>query len=262
MRRISAHLPAVIGFDLRWAFLSLLAVLSSLIGITPAHAAIRPAPGDLHTSRDGMIRQAVARVLTQARQRADSALPLHKVKAGESLSSIAVTACHGKANMWTGIYAASRSRHLTGVNANIITIGQLVAIDCIFLPRELRYAIPPPHPAYQTTAAIRSSGRAPYHVYHRYRSWRHYRAYSSATYHGSSGYERCVIARESGGNSQVWNASGHWGSYQFSRSTWEAYGGSASSFGNASAAEQHRIFSNAMATPGGASNWSPYDHCL
>jgi hypothetical protein len=34
-----------------------------------------------------------------------------------------------------------------------------------------------------------------------------------------------------------------------------------STFGNASAAEQTQVFNNAMATPGGAANWSPYDGC-
>lgn len=75
-----------------------------------------------------------------------------------------------------------------------------------------------------------------------------------------SGFQACVIARESGGNSQVMNSSGHYGLYQFSASTWEAYGGSASTFGHASIAEQNQVFNNAMAQ-GGQSNWSPYDGC-
>jgi len=87
-------------------------------------------------------------------------------------------------------------------------------------------------------------------------------AVSGGSYSGgaSSSFEACVIARESGGNSQVMNASGHYGLYQFSESTWVAYGGSAASFGHASAAEQHQVFSNAVAR-GGQSNWSPYDGC-
>jgi len=84
----------------------------------------------------------------------------------------------------------------------------------------------------------------------------------SSSYSGgaSSSYEACVIARESGGNAQAMNSSGHYGLYQFSQSTWVAYGGSAGDFGHASAAEQHRVFSNAVAR-GGQSNWSPYDGC-
>jgi soluble lytic murein transglycosylase-like protein len=74
-------------------------------------------------------------------------------------------------------------------------------------------------------------------------------------------FQACVIARESGGNPQVMNASGHYGLYQFSYSTWVAYGGSPADFGHASVAEQDRVFANAMATPGGESNWAPYDGC-
>ncbi len=69
-----------------------------------------------------------------------------------------------------------------------------------------------------------------------------------------------MITRESGGQSQVMNASGHYGLYQFSESTWEAYGGSSGTFGHASVSEQNRVFGNAMAR-GGQSNWSPYDGC-
>jgi hypothetical protein len=69
-----------------------------------------------------------------------------------------------------------------------------------------------------------------------------------------------VVARESGGNSQVMNSSGHYGLYQFSEPTWVAYGGSAGSFGHASVAQQQQVFSNAMAR-GGQSNWKPYDGC-
>ena len=82
----------------------------------------------------------------------------------------------------------------------------------------------------------------------------------AATNSGGSSFQQCVISRESGGNSQVMNGSGHYGLYQFSASTWAAYGGSASSFGNASVAEQNQVFNNAVAA-GGQSNWAPYDGC-
>ncbi len=82
----------------------------------------------------------------------------------------------------------------------------------------------------------------------------------AATYSGGSSFQQCVIARESGGNSQVMNGSGHYGLYQFSASTWAAHGGSPSSFGNASVAEQNQVFNNAIAA-GGQSNWAPYDGC-
>ena len=52
----------------------------------------------------------------------------------------------------------------------------------------------------------------------------------------TSAFQACVIARESGGNPQVMNASGHYGLYQFSASTWAAYGGNPADFGHASVA--------------------------
>ncbi len=82
----------------------------------------------------------------------------------------------------------------------------------------------------------------------------------AASYSGGSGLQQCIISAESGGNSQVMNASGHYGLYQFSESTWQEYGGSAGSFGNASVAQQNTVFNNAIAA-GGASNWTPYDGC-
>jgi LysM repeat protein len=75
-----------------------------------------------------------------------------------------------------------------------------------------------------------------------------------------SGFQACVIARESGGNTQVMNSTGHYGLYQFSYSTWVVYGGNGADFGHASAAEQNQVFANAMAR-GGQFNWSPYDGC-
>ena len=86
--------------------------------------------------------------------------------------------------------------------------------------------------------------------------------YRPAAYQGAAGgsFGTCVRSRESGGNYQAWNAAGYYGAYQFSASTWAAYGGSAASFGHASPAEQDRIFSNALAR-GGQSSWAPYDGC-
>lgn len=70
----------------------------------------------------------------------------------------------------------------------------------------------------------------------------------------------CVVMRESGGNPQIMNASGHYGLYQFSEQTWVAYGGNPADFGHASVAEQEQVFMNALAA-GGESNWAPYDGC-
>lgn len=83
----------------------------------------------------------------------------------------------------------------------------------------------------------------------------------SGAYSGGGSFQACVIAAESGGNSQVMNPSGHYGLYQFSASTWAEYGGNPADFGDASVAEQNQVFDNAIAA-GGESNWAPYDHCL
>lgn len=100
---------------------------------------------------------------------------------------------------------------------------------------------------------------ASYHYVAPKASERHVSA-PATTYSASSGMEQCIISRESGGSAQVMNASGHWGLYQFSEGTWVASGGSASDFGHASSAEQHRVFENAVAARG-YSDWSSYDGC-
>lgn len=85
-----------------------------------------------------------------------------------------------------------------------------------------------------------------------------YKEYSGGTPGGAFG--ACVVARESGGNPQVMNSTGHYGLYQFSYDTWKAYGGDPAEFGHASVADQEKVFATAL-TEGGQSNWSPYDGC-
>jgi len=75
-----------------------------------------------------------------------------------------------------------------------------------------------------------------------------------------SGFQACVVSRESGGNSQVMNSTGHYGLYQFSASTWAAAGGNPNDFGHASVAEQNQVFAQAYAAFG-TSPWAPYDGC-
>jgi Transglycosylase-like domain len=69
----------------------------------------------------------------------------------------------------------------------------------------------------------------------------------------------CIRNAEEGG-SYAWGPGNGGGAYQFSLSTWEAYGGAASEFGVAGPAYQDQIFDNAIAA-GGASNWTAYDGC-
>lgn len=77
---------------------------------------------------------------------------------------------------------------------------------------------------------------------------------------GTGSMQACIIAAESGGNSQVMNSTGHYGLYQFSESTWTAHGGNPADFGDASVAEQNQVYDNTVAADG-YSDWAPYDGC-
>jgi LysM repeat protein len=164
----------------------------------------------------------------------------YTVRAGDSLSTIAGRVYHDQA-AWPVIYWANRSKIRS---ASDISVGQVLRIPA-------KPARIPNVPAQAGSAAVAASpseavAYAPVETV--------------STYSGDGGFTSCVIAAESGGNSQVMNSSGHYGLYQFSASTWQEYGGSASDFGDASVAEQNQVFDNALAA-GGQSNWSAYDGC-
>jgi hypothetical protein len=190
--------------------------------------------------------QLLAAVKQAAAQASAKARPTsYTVRSGDSLSTIAGRVYH-KQNAWPVLYWANHSKIRW---ANIISEGQVLKVPALpakipAAPSQLGPVAPAP------VAAAPVSAAAPVQA----------TAATSGSYSGGSSFEACVIARESGGNSQVMNSSGHYGLYQFSASTWQAYGGSAADFGHASAAEQHRVFANAVAQ-GGQSNWSPYDGC-
>jgi hypothetical protein len=245
------------------------------LALVPHHAATSPHTAGITSAGTDETPAAVdtyrVRALIAAeRHKADAALPLYRVKSGDTMSGVAVEKCDGHANDWTDIYKASRAEHLTGRNANEIQIGQELAISCGYDASQLKYAPAPPPPAATTVeqARVVTRGNAI--------TVRHHRRSEGSTVveqarssgssfgnvdpHSYSGFQECVIERESGGNSQIMNSSGHYGLYQFSKGTWEAYGGSSADFGHASASEQTRVFDNAMAQ-GGESNWSPYDGC-
>lgn len=173
----------------------------------------------------------------------------YTVKSGDTLSGIASRFYKNPA-VWPAIYWANKSEI---ASADVIQPGQRLRIP----PKPAHIPAAPataaPAPATTTAAEpvatqVSTPAAAPA------------QATPVSTYSGSSSFQQCVIARESGGNSQVMNSSGHYGLYQFSYSTWVAYGGSPSSFGNASVAQQNQVFSNAIAA-GGQSNWAPYDGC-
>ena len=223
----------------------------------PAHATAQTAAAtQTGTMSDALSQAGLSPAELFAAVRKTSANPSrparYTVRSGDSLSAIAGKVYH-KQNAWTVLYWANRG---TIHWANMISEGQVLKVPALpakipAAPSQLGPApAPAPAPAAAPVAASSSvSTSAPA------------RATVSGSYSGASGsYQSCVIARESGGNSQVMNSSGHYGLYQFSESTWVAYGGSAADFGHASVSEQNRVFNNAMAQ-GGQSNWSPYDGC-
>jgi LysM repeat protein len=176
----------------------------------------------------------------------------YAVRSGDTLASIA-RQLYQSADYWPVLYWAN---HTKIKDADEIQEGLTLAVPAkpAKIPDPPKEAAPSPAPATSTvsyssasTAQAAPAQAAP--------------AQSQSTSTGStSAFQACVIARESGGNPQVMNASGHYGLYQFSASTWAAYGGNPADFGHASVAEQNQVFANAMAA-GGESNWAPYDGC-
>jgi LysM repeat protein len=224
----------------------------------PAHSAAQPAAV---TDASSYMHVSTAQLLTAARQgtahKAGTAQAVkYTVRPGDTLSSIAGRVYHNS-NAWPVLYWANRSQIRW---ANMITAGQVLRVPAKpakipSAPTLLGPAAPAPVEAPAPVAAASSSPV--------------YAAPAQSTAVAASGYSggapggsfaQCVVARESGGNSQVMNSSGHYGLYQFSEGTWVAYGGSAASFGNASVAQQNQVFANALAQ-GGQSNWSAYDGC-
>ena len=178
----------------------------------------------------------------------------YTVRPGDSLSAIAGHV-YRNPNAWPVLYWANHSRIRW---ANVIETGQVlrIPVEPAKIPAAPALlgpdAAPAPATAAPAVAAPASAATGPASS-----------ATAASTYSGGvpgGSFGQCVVARESGGNAQVMNATGHYGLYQFSASTWAAYGGSPADFGHASAAEQNQVFANALAA-GGQSNWSAYDGC-
>jgi LysM repeat protein len=172
----------------------------------------------------------------------------YTVQPGDTLASIAQQ-LYASADYWPVLYSAN---HAAIPYASQIQVGQVLTVPnkpakIPSVPQEAAPAAPAPS-TLTSTQGYSSAGSAA-------------TGQAASTSSGStSSFQACVIARESGGNPQVMNASGHYGLYQFSASTWAAYGGNPADFGHASVAEQNQVFANAMAA-GGQSNWAPYDGC-
>jgi LysM repeat protein len=185
------------------------------------------------------------------RHAASTRLAKYTVRSGDSLSSIALRVYHDP-GAWPVLYWANRNQVRW---ANSIQVGQVLSVPTRpgRLPAAPRQLGPTHAPVAQPTIIEQDAAQSVSSVTSA-------RAQTATRYTGDSSFQACVIARESGGRSQVMNSSGHYGLYQFSSSTWAEYGGDPADFGHASVTEQNRVFDNAIAA-GGQYNWSPYDGC-
>ena len=257
------------------ATLASVAAASLLSQQVPAVAAIAPAPlGTPHsavldatyspTMTAAQLASATRQALTAAMQRAwqakaaSAAQPdTYTVRPGDSLSAIAGRV-YRNPGAWPVLYWANRGQIRW---ADDIQVGQVLRVPAepATIPAPPAQLAPPAPaaPRHASTAPVVAQSPAPAAA----------PAPAPVATGSSSGpwpggaFGNCVVERESGGNPQVMNSTGHYGLYQFSFSTWVAYGGNPADFGHASIAEQEQVFLNAMATPGGADNWAPYDGC-
>jgi LysM repeat protein len=238
-----------------------------------AAAAVIPAAAHHVTVPDGTYQadtKPAAHLLSAAghagkKQKPGASLPAaYTVRPGDSLSAIAGRFYHNP-DAWPVLYWGNHAKVRW---ADIITTGQVLRIPAEpskipSAPSALAPAPPAPVTTAYTprhaapaassqTAAVSAAPATTAQPAAPAASW-------SGTYPGGA-FGACVVARESGGNPQVMNATGHYGLYQFSASTWAAYGGNPGDFGHASVAEQNQVFATALAQ-GGQSNWSPYDGC-
>ena len=179
---------------------------------------------------------------------ARAALPFTVTVAnGDTLSGLSQANC-GTVGDWSGLYAENKG--VIGGNPDVISAGQVLKVHCY--DPGYTWPAPPPAPVQQDSSLAQQPVA--------YSAPVRQDASTTVSTASDSSFQACVIARESGGSSQVMNASGHYGLYQFSASTWAEYGGNPADFGHASTAEQNQVFANAMAA-GGESNWAPYDGC-
>lgn len=87
------------------------------------------------------------------------------------------------------------------------------------------------------------------------------RSAGSGNHRGYATAKECVSMVEHSGSYDRSSNPGHTGRYQFSRPTWIAFGGNPDTWENASPEEQDAVFERAWNSPGGPSNWLPYDGC-
>jgi len=270
-----------IAYTLPIAAAPALVGLAATIGMAPqqASAATTTAarPATQHAAAAAGTRQpgnthALLSVNRRAAERRPAEAVSYTVRSGDSLSAIAGRFYHNP-SAWPVIFWANHSQIRW---ANLIDTGQVLRVPAEAgripaAPGELGPHAPAPATAAQEVPARQAPvqqapvQQAPVQqaAVQQVSAVRQAPAQSTGTYTGGTpggSFGQCVVAHESGGNAQVMNSSGHYGLYQFSSSTWAAYGGNPADFGHASVSEQDQVFATAIAQ-GGQSNWAPYDGC-
>jgi LysM repeat protein len=214
-------------------------IILSFVAFHPSSANASVIPYQMHTAQ--------LRAVSSVKPVQDEAV-WYTVKKGDTLSVIA-----GKYHMsYQRLGAANQIKNcdliLAGERIRVPAGSEKVTGGCAVVQEDVKTAVPVTQsviaePAYHAPKEQVIAQSAP-----------------SGTYNGSSSMQQCIIARESGGNPDVWNATGHWGLYQFSASTWAAHGGNPADFGSAGIGEQNQVFYNTVAADG-YSDWAPYDGC-
>jgi Tfp pilus assembly protein FimV len=166
------------------------------------------------------------------------------VRQGDSLSGIAAR----YRIEWPGLYEANRA--VIGGNPNMLIPGERLRVPSAASAARLAASYQPPAAAVTVVSSPASAIMEPAAA----------QVMQSGSAEPAGSFQQCVISAESGGDAQVMNASGHYGLYQFSYSSWVAAGGNPADFGNASVAEQNQVFATAYAEDGTAP-WAPYDGC-
>lgn len=226
----------------------LLTALLSVVSVFPASASASPAPLAANASASG---RGLAMASYQASHWASRLVASVIVAPGDTLSKLAAEYLSGPSG-WPAIWWANRA---IIPNPDALKPGQSLVIPngvpvSAALTAKAFRAIP--QPKVITISASRSPGGYTYHYAAP--------AVSDVSYSGGGGFQSCVISRESGGNSQVMNGSGHYGLYQFDYGTWVSGGGAGGDFGHASVSEQNRVFASVYAARG-TQPWAPSDGC-
>jgi Tfp pilus assembly protein FimV len=247
----SAAAPALLGVAAAIA-------LSAQVTAGPASASTTTHRATSATHHRGASSARLLSAVRSAAAQKPASTTTYTVKQGDSLSTIAQNLYHDS-SAWPVLYWANHDKIRW---ANDIDAGTVLTVPA--KPAQIPAAPAQLAPAASTeqtsTEQTSTNSASTASTDESSSSETSEPAQTTSTYTGDSSFQECVIAAESGGDSQVMNSSGHYGLYQFSASTWAEYGGNPADFGDASVAEQNQVFDTAIAD-GGASNWSAYDGC-